>query len=238
MKRFVVALLFVSAAASAAGKPRPPAEPPPSVPDKPLTAAFKAAFGNRDAVVLKKQGPLKEEVKYTPGDLVEAPFATVLLSPGEVQNPSHVNSGKLAIFYLTRSASGFEVTKRFLPAVQTGSFGKIVDWNVSRSFGDLPIVTLNGAGNWQGYQCSTATLIELSPDGPKQLVSLPMTYDNSGAVGGKDATQITGRIDNIQPGKGFDVVYIAGSDGFTDHYTRKGDAYVLAGGAKSRMRTC
>ena len=65
-----------------------------------------------------------------------------------------------------------------------------------------------------------------------------MTYDNAGAVNGKGATQINGRIDNIQPKKGFDVVYFAGSKEFKDHYVRKGDAYVLAGGGKSKMQTC
>jgi hypothetical protein len=224
VKHVVIALLFVSTAASAA--------------EKPLAVAFQAAFGKKDSIVLKKQGQLKEDVKYTPGDLVDAPFGPVLLSPGEVESPSHVNSGKLAIIYLKPSAKGFDVVKKFVPAAETGSFGKIVDWNVNRSFGDLPIVTVNGAGNWQGYACSTATLIELTPDGPKELATVPMTYDNSGAVGGKNPVQISGRIDNIQPRKSFDIVYFAGSKEFTDHYVRKGDSYVLAAGGKSRMQTC
>ena len=237
MKRIVLALLLVSTAAFA-GKPKP-AEKPAPAPEKPLDAAFSAAFGkNKGSVLLKKQGQLKEDVRYTPGDLVQAPWGPVLLSPGEVENPSHVNSGKLAIFYLKPADKGFAVDKKFLPATETGSFGKIVDWSVSRSFGDLPVVTVNGAGNWQGYACSTATLIELTPDGPRRLATLPMTYDNSGAVNGKSPVQINGRIDNIQPKKGFDVVYFAGSKEFKDRYVRKGDAYVLASGGKSKMQTC
>ena len=48
-----------------------------------------------------------------------------------------------------------------------------------------------------------------------------------------------GRIDNIQPGKSFDVVYFGfGSKDFTDRYVLKGDTYVLAAGGKSRMQTC
>lgn len=224
MKRLVLALIFVSATASAA--------------EKPVAAAFHAAFGKGDSVVLKKQGQLKETVKYTPGELVQAPFGPVLLSPGEVQEASHVNSGKLAVFYLKSSAKGFDVVKRFVPAAQTGSFGKIVDWSVSRSFGDNPVVMVNGAGNWQGYACSVTTLLELGPDGPKQLVTVPMTYDNSQASGGKGGLkQFTGRIDNIKPGKSFDVIYF-GSKDFTDHYVRTGDSYAIASGGKSRMETC
>ena len=238
MKRWFVALLLVSAAASVAGKPKPAAEKPSAAPEKPLAAAFRAAFGSKDSAVLKKQGQLKEDVKYTPGELVDTSFGPVLLSAGEVENPSHVNSGKLAIVYLKPSEKGFEVVRKFVPAAEAGSFGKIVDWSVNRSFGNLPIVTVNGAGNWQGYSCSTATLVELTPDGPKQLVTLPMTYDNSGAVEGKNPTQINGRIDNIQPGKGFDMVYFAGSKEFKEHYVRSGNAYALAAGAKSKMQTC
>lgn len=224
MKRVVLALIFVSAAASGA--------------EKPVAAAFHAAFGKGDSVVLKKQGQLKENVKYTPGELVQASFGPVLLSPGEVEDASHVNSGKLAVIYLKSSAKGFDVVKRFVPAAQTGSFGKIVDWSVSRSFGDNPVVMVNGAGNWQGYACSVTTLLELSADGPKQLVTVPMTYDNSQAPSGRDKLkQFTGRIDNIKPGKSFDVIYF-GSKDFTDHYVRSGDAYAIASGAKSRMETC
>jgi hypothetical protein len=177
-------------------------------------------------------------VKYTPGELVQAPFGPVLLSPGEVEDASHVNSGKMAVFYLKSSAKGFDVVKRFVPATQTGSFGKIVDWSVSRSFGDNPVVMVNGAGNWQGYACSVTTLLELGPDGPKQLVTVPMTYDNSQSLGGGNKLkQLTGRIDNIKPGKSFDVIYF-GSKDFTDHYVRTGDTYAIGSGAKSRMETC
>ncbi|HEX3676290.1 MAG TPA: hypothetical protein VHU79_02695 [Sphingomicrobium sp.] len=224
MKRVLLALIVVSTAASGA--------------EKPVAAAFHAAFGKSDSVVLKKQGQLKENVKYTPGELVQAPFGPVLLSPGEVEDASHVNSGKLAVFYLKSSPNGFDVVKRFVPATQTGSFGKIVDWSVSRSFGDNPVVMVNGAGNWQGYACSVTTLLELGPDGPKQLVTVPMTYDNSQAVGGGDKLkQFTGRIENIKPGRSFDVIYF-GSKDFTDHYVRAGDTYAIGSGAKSRMETC
>jgi len=224
MKRVVLALLLVSTPAYAA--------------DDPLAAAFRAAFGKPQSVVLKKQGQLKENVKYTPGDLVNAPFGPVLLSPGEVESASHINSGKLAIVYLKPAAKGFDVVKRFVPAAEVGSFGKIVDWSVSRSFGDLPIVSVNGAGNWQGYSCSTTTLLELTPEGPRHLATVPMTYDNSGAVGaGGKLMQINGRIENIQPGKSFDVVYF-GSKGFTEHYVRKDNVYMLASGGQSRVQRC
>jgi hypothetical protein len=224
MKRVVLALLLVCAPASAAADQ--------------VADAFRAAFGKPESVVLKKQGQLKESVKYTPGDLVNAPFGPVLLSPGEVADASHANSGKLAIVYLKRGAKGFDVVKRFVPATEIGSFGKIVDFSVSRSFGDLPVVTVNGAGNWQGYSCSATSLIELAPDGPRLMATVPMTYDNSAAPGaGRKPMQINGRIENIKPGKSFDVVYF-GSNEFTERYVRQGAAYVLAAGGTSRVQRC
>ena len=238
MKSVVLALLMVSVAAAADGKPKSSSTKATAVAEKPTAAAFRIAFGRGDSVLLKKQGQLKEDVKYTPGALVQAPFGPVLLSPGEVQEPSHVNSGKLAVIYLKQSDKGFEVVRKFVPATETGSFGKIVDWSVSNSFSSNPVVSVNGGGNWQGYQCSTTTLVELTPEGPKQLVTVPMTYDDSQA-GKPKATQITGTIDNIQPGKSFEVAYFGfGSKDFKERYVRRGDAYVLSTGGKSKMRTC
>ena len=241
MKRVVIGMLFLATAASAEAKPpKPAAEKPAPAPQKPINAAFQAAFGTPASATLKKQGRLKEDVKYTPGELVETSFGKVLLSPGEVQEAKHDNAGKLAIFYLKQSDKGFEVEKKFIPAAETGSFGKIVDWSVNNSFGNMPVVTVNGAGNWQGLSCSTATLVELTPNGPRQLVTLPMTYDDSAAAtaAGKSYTQVSGRIDNIQPGKAFDVVYFGSSKEFTEHYVRKGDAYVLASGGQSKVKRC
>lgn len=206
--------------------------------EDPLAAAFRAAFGKNNSVLLKKQGVLKENIKYTPGDLVDTPFGPVLLSPGEVVEPTNANRGKLAIFYLQPSAKGYTVAKKFVPALETGSFGKIVDWSVTSSFGGLPIVTVNGASNWQGYACSTATLIELAPEGPRRLATLPMTYDNSGAAPDKKKRMsVNGRIEKIVAGKSFDIVYFGSSD-FTERYVRTGNAYVLASPRGSRMKTC
>ncbi len=225
MRRAFLALLLASAPASAAA-------------DEQLASAFRVAFGKDGSVVLKRQGEMNESVRYTPGDLVNTPFGTVLLSPGEVVSPAHTSSGKLAAIYLTRTDTGFSVAKKFVPATETGSFGKIGEWSVSRSFGELPVVTVDGGGTWQGCTVSITTLVELTPDGPKQLATVPMTYDNSGAVtDGKSPTRISGRIDNIVRGKSFDVVYF-GSKDFTDRYVRKGGTYALASGGQSRMQTC
>jgi hypothetical protein len=99
-------------------------------------------------------------------------------------------------------------------------------------------VTVSGGGTWQGYTCSVTTLLELAPDKPRELVTVPLHYDNGGAVNeGKKATAIDGKIARIVPGRSFDVVY-SGARKFSEHYVRRGNAYVLAGGGETKMETC
>jgi hypothetical protein len=204
--------------------------------DPQTAAAFRAAFGKSGSVVLKRQGQYNETVKYTPAAVVEAPFGPVLISIGEVVEGSHASSGKVAAIYLRRSSQGFAVTKRFIPAMESGSFGSIGRWRVSRVYGRLPVVEVEGGGTWQGYTCSLTALLELAPDKPRELVTVPLYYDDAGAVAeGKKAVRIEGHIVRAIPDKSFDVDY-SGTRRFSDHYVRRGDAYVLAG--KSRMETC
>lgn len=203
--------------------------------DPQTTAAFRVAFGKSGSVILKRQGEYQETVKYTPGALVEAPFGPVLLGIGEVVDGSHASSGRVAAIYFRRDSRGFAVEKRFVPAMETGSFGSIGRWRVSRAYGPLPVVEVEGGGTWQGYTCSVTTLLELAPDRPRELVTVPLYYDDAGAVVGKKATRIEGRVVRAASGKSFDVDY-SGSRRFSDHYVRRGDQYVLVG--KSRMETC
>ena len=207
--------------------------------DPQLAAAFRASFGRSGSAVVKLTGDeMTEQVKFKPGALVQTPFGPALIAPGEVVDAAHVSAGKMGVVYLRRTPRGFAVTKRFVPAMQTGSFGALESWRVSRAYGPLPVVTVSGGGTWQGYTCSVTTLLELAPDKPRELVTVPLHYDDGGAVTeGKKATAIDGKFARIVPGKSFDVIY-SGTKHFTERYVRRGDAYVLAGGGESKMDTC
>jgi hypothetical protein len=206
--------------------------------DAQTAAAFRAAFGRSGSAILKRQGQMSETVKYTPGALVEAPFGPVLLAPGEVLNAPHASSGKLAAFYMKRGAMGFTVAKRFVPATESGSFGTLEDWKISRAFGPFPVAEVSGGGTWQGYTCSVTTLLQLAPQAPRELATVALYYDDAGAVPpGKRATRITGRIVHVVAEKSFDVAY-SGSRRFVEHYVRGGDFYVIAGHRETRMPLC
>ena len=205
--------------------------------DPPLAAAFRAAF-REDRKAILKDADAPQGVRYTPGQLVEAPFGPVLLSPGQVINAAHVSPGRFAVFYLRNTSEGFQVRKRFVPALQTGSGGKIDRWRVSHVFGLLPIVMIHGSGTWQGCSSSWIDFLELAPDKPRQLASLHMKYDDREAMFERGRPQrIAGSIAHIIPNHSFDVVY-SGSKGFRERYVRRGHRYVLADPRKSRMPVC
>jgi hypothetical protein len=227
MKRVLLGLIFISGTATAAAA------------DPQATAAFRAAFGKSGSAIVKLTGEqMTEQVKFKPGALVQTPFGPALLAPGEVVDAAHVNAGKMGVIYLKKTPRGYAATKRFVPAMETGSFGQIGKWQVSRAFGAMPVVSVEGGGTWQGYTCNWTTLLELAPDKPKELATVPLYYDNTGAIEeGKRATTINGKIARIVPGKSFDVVY-SGARKFTEHYVRRGDTYVLAGGGETKMETC
>jgi hypothetical protein len=202
-----------------------------------LARAFEAAFGSRGSAVLQPDGRGGEEIRYTPGRLVQAPFGPVLVSEGEIVDAPHVAAGRIAVHYLRPVGERFEVAAAFPAAVVAGSNGRVARWSVSPRFSDWPVIVAEGGGTWQGYSCTMLTLTELRPGGPAKLVDVPLSYDDSGArEDGANATSIDGRILNVVKNQSFDIVY-SGSRVFSEHYVRAGNVYAVAGG-KSKMETC
>lgn len=210
-----------------------------------LDRAFQAAFAARGAATLQVAAPsadgaqsAAEAVRYTPGKLLWAPFGPVLVSEGKVADAGHVSAGRIAVDYLKPAGDRFELVRAWPAAVATGSSGQVARWSVSTRFGDLPVIVSEGGGTWQGYTCSSAKLTELRPEGPVEIASVPLSYDDSGARSEEGAgTAITGRIINVVRSVSFDVVY-TGARSFSEHWARGGNGgYAVAGGG-SQMKTC
>lgn len=200
-----------------------------------LISAFEAAFGASDEVI-RRVGALREPTRFRAGLLVSAPFGPVLLSEGEVLDPHTASTGKLAAVYLSLSSDGFRPQSRFVPAIESGSMGRLAGWTVRSDFGRYPVIEVKGEGSWRGTTCGWTTLLELRPEGPAELVTISTAFDDSEALLDGNPTRIEGRIRRVEAGRGFEVAY-SGSSAFNERFVRKGARYVLAGG-QTRMKSC
>lgn len=209
-------------------------------PAQQLAKAFEAAFGKAGSASVPAEAGAEDgaqAVTYKPVRLLQTPFGPVLVSEGTVDDAAHVNAGRIAVHYLRPEGDHFAVARAFPAAVVSGSHGAVGKWSVSPRFSDWPVIVAQGGGIWQGYACETLTLTELRPAGPVELLTLPLSYDDTGANGEDTGVSIQGKLLNIVKGEGFDVVY-SGSENFSEHYVRTPTGFGLAGGGKSRMRTC
>jgi hypothetical protein len=201
-----------------------------------LALAFTAAFGGSDEVI-RSVGTMHEPTRFRAGVLVATSFGPVLLSEGQVLAPRAASTGKLAAFYLARTSDGFRPLARFLPAIESGSMGRLTDWSVRTDLGRYPVVEVHGAGSSRGSACSWTTLLELTPEGPAELVTIPTAFDDSEALLDGRPTRVEGRIRPVAAGRSISVAY-SGSAAFTERFVRHGSRYVLAGGGRSRMKSC
>ena len=133
---------------------------------------------------------MTEQVKFKPGALVQTPFGPALLAPGEVVDAAHVSAGKMGVVYLRRTPQGLRgrasASCRRCRPVRSG---RLKAGGSAAPLARFRVVTVSGGGTWQGYTCSVTTLLELAPDKPKELVTVPLYYDDAGAVAeGKRAT--------------------------------------------------
>ena len=127
-----------------------------------LEKAFAAAFGVPDQVA-RRVGPERELTRFTPSALIDAPFGRVLVSEGVVLEPRADSMGKLAIVYFEARA-GLRPRARFVPAVESGSIGRLDEWRVRTPRGAYPLIEID-----PGERCVPPMRIELRPAGPRLL---------------------------------------------------------------------
>ncbi|MFV0622972.1 hypothetical protein ACBY01_03025 [Sphingomonas sp. ac-8] len=198
-----------------------------------LALAGKAVFGPTGKATASKDGA---QLVTTPARLVWRGDTAVLISTAEMTDGCHGCTGGLDVAYLKPTAAGFTVAGHWPDAVAGSSWGAPpTEWSVSDKFGADPVIYASGGGTWQGYTCSVFTLTGLTDKGPVGLVSVPESYDDSGAGTADPATTLEGKIADIVPDRSFDVRY-TGTETFTDHYVRQAAKYAARG--ETRMRTC
>lgn len=125
----------------------------------------------------------------------------------------HVSPGAVAIHYLQRTPDGF----RRLPAdpliVDGGTFGNPPDWTIQQGLLPGPALVASSGGTWQGYTCSGASVVELTPERPVLRAGyVRLYYSNGGAVEDESkAQEMEGRLLPGTPGRAFVVQYSGAS---------------------------
>lgn len=145
-----------------------------------------------------------------------------LVSDGQ-GDPSHAGAGALSIHYLTRMGDEFERIGAWPDLVISGTFGTPPEWTVRSDLMPSPALVASGGGTWQGYTCSWADVVELTPERPiVRAEGLHLAFDSAGAKG-DSGERYKGEIQPGQKGQTFAVRYSNLERPVT--YARVGDTY-------------
>ncbi len=119
----------------------------------------------------------------------------------------------------------------------TGSMGNpALQWAVTKRLGKNPFLVTQAGGVWQGYSCEVISLTELTPTGPIERGTFPVSYYNSGAdEDTKKSTNLEGALVAGKADKSFSIRF-SGSSRFTQNYQMKKGEYRLVG--KSKLPSC
>jgi hypothetical protein len=125
----------------------------------------------------------------------------------------HVSPGAVAIHYLQRTPDGFRRGDATPLIVDGGTFGNPPEWTIQPGLLPAPALIATSGGVWQGYACSGASVVELTPERPVLRADyVRLNYSNGGAVmEGQNAEEMEGRLVPATPGRDFAVQYSGAS---------------------------
>lgn len=134
------------------------------------------------------------------------------ISDGQGQD-GHVSPGAVAIHYLHRTPDGFRRADARPLIVDGGTFGNPPEWTIQQGLLPAPALIATSGGVWQGYACSGASIVELTPERPVLRADyVRLNYSNGGAViDDKAAEEMEGRLVPATPGRDFTVEYSGAS---------------------------
>ena len=206
----------------------PQASAPVDVADPQIKAqAFRAAWGAPPPVTYRPSKQDEHEAQtYTKSTLV--PVSTglyALVSDGQ-GGEAHVSAGSLAIHYLKRTADGFERVGAWPAFLVSGTWGNTPRWTVREDLMPSPTLVAEAGGTWQGYSCTWAHVIELTPERPIMRIDLISTgfTDGGARIDGEKVTSVRGTILADEKGRTIRVRY-TGDRKVTVTYAKVGNTY-------------
>ncbi len=198
-------------------------------------AMFRVAFGKAapaDRTIEDEKYSFYPETVYPLGGDMFA-----LISMADNYEAGHAQSGRNAIHYLRKTASGYQVVGEWLNIGVSGTFGEpAYKYGLTTKLGKNPYLITQAGGTWQGYTCDATYLTELTPSMPIERAGFDSGYSNGGAAVTKQKLKnIDGVITAAVPDVSFTVNF-TGTHKFTQKWQLKEKEYILNG--KNKVPEC
>jgi hypothetical protein len=191
-----------------------------------LAQAMLAATGHRRPFAQSVKGDV---FTVKPLKIVELPFGPALLVTRDIKDGCHACSGFLGIYYLREDNGQTIATGSYPEAVSGWGWGAApTDWHITQRFTANPAIFASGGYMGQGIVESSATITELTPEGPVTSDLIGTGYSDSGAItddNPRPGCELKSNIANVVKDRSFDVV-ISGTLRAKDRYVKRGGKFV------------
>ncbi|WP_082526014.1 DUF2459 domain-containing protein [Brevundimonas sp. Root1279] len=149
----------------------------------PETRAFQAAWGRsppfRDA---PEEICARDCFLWEPGALIPIEGDRLALVSTGRGLWSETSPGALAIHYVERTRTGFRRLAAPPLKLKSGWLGKPPAWTVRRDLMASPTLVAEGEYQSRGYQWAWASLVELTPEGPRLRADEVTTFKDNGNI--------------------------------------------------------
>ncbi|KAK0359464.1 hypothetical protein LTR94_031197, partial [Friedmanniomyces endolithicus] len=137
----------------------------------------------------------------------------------------HVQAGALSIHYLQRAGDSFTRIGGWPGIVVSGTWGNPPQWRVRTDLTPGPALVSEAGGTWQGYTCTWANLIELTPERPVvRIDQIPISYSDGGAKEEGESQTMQAVIIPGEKGRSLQVRYSGDVKGVVT-YDKQGEVY-------------
>ena len=215
---------IASKAAPVAAVVKPTADP--LTPDQLTALSFITALGGPPPIE-REEGTGNQTVTrtYRSGKLIALEGGRYALISDGQGGEGHVNSGSLSIHYLQRTGDSFTRIGSWPGFLVSGTWGAPPEWKIRTDLTPSPALVAEAGGTWQGYTCTWAHVIELTPDKPiVRIDQIPTSYSDGGAREEGETKSMEGVLIPGQKGKSMRVRYTGDVDA-TVVYAKVGESY-------------